>query len=670
MVRSSWHLFSALAALLWLAGPAPGQQRKAAYDLFPDSAAAVVWIADGDKLAQQWERTQLYFLAKDPAVAPFFEEQRQAIEQRFMDAGWRLNVKAEDLANFTTGQIGAAWFELPQSPRKPYAMALLADVDDAPGPNTQLMAEIEQELVARKASKTLLSHQGVEIAKYTLPKRADSLLPDDGYYAITKGQFLSSDDEGLIKDLISRIQGAATDGKVIAEDPVFIEGRQKAAISGEAQIEYFVRPLGIARVLRAIAGKRSKSSADMLAVLQNQGFEAIKCVCGEISLGLDALDLSHRGFILADMPLPKSAGILDFPNQASRDIPDFVGSNISAFLATNWNAKEAFWKTEGLVDELAGTPGVFHEVIEGIKVDPNGPRIDIEKEVLPHITNDIYSLTDNKPGPVDVDSRRNLIAVRLSNATAMARVLDRAMENEPDADPVVFKGHGIWKVVHHDDESVTDLASDFGGDFGAPPASSSNQPQPWLSNWAITVYGDYLMFASHVEMIEEAIEQAQTGADSPLLTESDYQRVMTALAAHFGDKDSSAWQVVRTSLAYRVQYELFREGKLLDSQSMLASILDRLLQNQDEMRSKTQTLKGNKLPPYEQVAKFLQPMGLVVRTTDNGWSFGAIMLSDQSAQPAAVGQGAQAAAAEAVKVNKQVEQGTLSFDTPGDAAPR
>lgn len=655
MVRSSWHLFFALAALLWLASPSPGQQRQAAYDLFPDSAAAVVWIADGDKLAQQWERTQLYFLAKDPAVAPFFEEQRKAIEQRLMDAGWRLNVKPDDLAKFTTGQIGVAWFELPQSPRKPYAMALLADVDDASGPNAQLLATIEQELVGRKATKTLLSHEGVEIAKYTLPKRADSLLPDDGFYAITKGQFLSTDDEGLIKELISRIQGSAVAGNVIAQDTVFVDGREKAAISGEAQIEYFVRPLGIARVLRAIGGKRSKSNADMLAVLQNQGFEAIKCVCGEISLGLDALDLSHRGFILADMPLPKSAAILDFPNEASRDIPNFVGGNISALLATNWNAKEAFWKTEGLVDELAGTPGVFHEVIEGIKVDPNGPRIDIEKEVLPHITNDIYSLTDSKPGAVDVDSRRNLIAVRLSNAEAMARVLDRAMENEPDAEPVDFKGHGIWKVVHHDDESVTDLASDFGGDFGAPPASTGNQPQPWLSNWAITVYGDFLMFASHVEMIEEAIEQAETGDASPLVTEPDYRRVTAALATHFGDQDSSAWQVVRTSLAYRVQYELFREGKLLESQSMLASILDRLLQNQDEMRSKAQTLKGNKLPPFEQVAKFLQPMGLVVRTTDGGWAFGAVMLSDQGAQPAAIG-----------AVGNRVEQATLSLDTAVD----
>ncbi len=613
---------------------ASAQQRKSAYDLFPDTAAAVVWIADSNRLASQWERTQLYDLAKDPAIAPFFEEQRQEIESRLIDAGWRLNIKLEDLASYTTGQIGLAWLELPTIPLKPFAMALLADVDDAKGPNDQLMDKIEQALMARKATKVLQSFEGIEIAKYTLPKRPAALLSEDIYYAIVSGHFLSTDDEGLIKELISRIKGVNVASKTIAEDPVFVEGRSQAQISGAGQVEYFVRPLGIARVLRSIGGKHSKSNADMLAVLRNQGFDAIKCVCGEIEFGTDKVDIAHRGHILAERPLPKSAAVLDFPNGASGEVPKFVGPNISTLLTTNWNA-EAFWKTEGLVDELAGTPGVFHEVIEGIKVDPNGPRIDIEREVLPHITNDIYSISDSKPGAADIDSRRNLIAIRLSDSAAMAKVLDRAMQNEPDAELVDFNGHTIWKVVHRDDEEVTDLASDFGGDFGAPPAAQAGQqPQPWLSNWAITVYDGYLMFASHVEMIEDAILQAKTGGLSPLVEELDYQRVKAALVEHFGNEPHSAWQVVRTSMAYRVQYELFREGKLMDSQSMLASILDRLLQNEGEMRVKQQKLNGNKLPAYEKVASFLQPGGLMFRSTDSGWSFGVLMLSSPAAAAA------------------------------------
>ena len=105
----------------------------------------------------------------------------------------------------------------------------------------------------------------------------------------------------------------------------------------------------------------------------------------------------------------------------------------------NWNAQDAFWSAEGLVDEIAGTEGVFNEVIEGIKSDPNGPRIDI-RNVLPNFTNDIYSVSDAKAGEPEVDSRRNLLAFRLNDSAAMAKVLDKAMSNEPDAEQLEFSG--------------------------------------------------------------------------------------------------------------------------------------------------------------------------------------------------------------------------------------
>ncbi len=633
MFRSSTRVFCTLAVALVAANQGYAQN-KSAYELFPDSAQAVVWIPNGDRLAEQWERTELHALTQDAAVAPFFKEQRQEIEKRLVDAGWRLNVKPEDLGNFSTGQIALAWMELPAVPRKPYAMALIADIDD----NNKLLAKIDTELTGRQATKTLLSHAGVSITKYTLPKRADSLLSEDSYYAIAKGQFISTDDEPLMKEIISRIHGEQLPGKVIAQDADFVAGRLKAKISGQAQVEYFVRPLGFARVLRAVGGKRSKSnSTDMLAVLQNQGFGAIKCICGEVAFGLEKLDMAHRGYVLAQQPLPKSAAVLDFPNNVTQTVPNFIGNGISSLLATNWNAKQAFWKTEGLVDELAGTPGVFHEVIEGIKVDPNGPRVDIEKEVLPHITSDIYSVADSKAGQADVDSRRNLIAVRLTNAAAaaaMTKVLDRAMSIEPDAELVEFEGHRIWKVVHREDEDVVDLGADFGNDFGAPAANTGEEPQPWLSNWAITVVGEYLMFASHAEMITDAIVQANKTSRSPLLDDQDYERVMAAVSQHFGGDAACAWQIVRSKLAYRVQYELFREGKLMQSQSMLASILDRLLQNETEMRIKEQKLSGTKLPPYDQISHFLQPGGMMVRTTDSGWEFGSLLMGSNGQAPA------------------------------------
>ncbi len=134
------------------------------------------------------------------------------------------------------------------------------------------------------------------------------------------------------------------------------------------------------------------------------------------------------------------------------------------------------------------------------------------------------------------------------------------------------------------------------------------------------------MFSSHMEMIEEAIEQMDTSPVSPLLSQVDYNRAQSALRETFDDPDACAWQIVRSDLAYRVQYELFRQGKLRESQSMLASLLDRLLKD-EEVHPKQQVIEGSDLPDFDYIKKFLQPGATIVRTTPQGWSFGSVLLS-------------------------------------------
>ena len=77
MIHSSLSSIFTLALVLGLAVEVGAQQppRKSAYDLIPDSSQAIVWIRDGESLAQQWERTPLYDLVHDPAASPFFEAQ-------------------------------------------------------------------------------------------------------------------------------------------------------------------------------------------------------------------------------------------------------------------------------------------------------------------------------------------------------------------------------------------------------------------------------------------------------------------------------------------------------------------------------------------------------------------------------------------------------------------
>jgi len=643
-------LVTALSALR-AAEPRP------AYELLPPSAQAVIWIADSDTIVERWNRTQLAKLAEDPSVRDFWEDQRQQIELKLTTAGWRLQIQPRDLGDIVQGQLALAWLERREDVSKPFALALIVDVVDKATETTKFLEKLDGQLKERGAQAHKLTHNGAQIVQHTLPRQSGELLPQETFYTIVNEQLLASDDLGTLKDLIDASAAAQPAGKLNA-DPVFVEARKQLEVSDEGQIEYFVRPLGFARVIRAISGKRSGGNADVLAVLQNQGFEAIKAICGEFQLGQEQFDILHRGFVLADGERSRSVQILDFPNEVPKTVPAWVTDRVSTLLATCWNVKEAFWKVEGLVDEMAGQPEVFREIIEGIKKDPTGPRIDIEKEVMPLLTNDIYSISDAKE-PIDIDSRRNLIAIRVKQPEQMLKILTKAMENEPDAEELAINGQKVWQVAHKEEELDLELESDFGA-FAkpAPAAAPAGGGQPWLSNWAITVHGDYLMFASHVDMISEAIAQSKQAETSPLTQEKDFKRVVDALTALFGERPACAWQINRSKLAYRPQYELFRQGKLQESQSMLAHLLEHLLQNKSEMQRKKPALDGSKLPPFESVSKYLQPSGMMVQSTEKGWSFGGVLLSQTgdttvgespvSSQPSAA-QGAPSAASKPVR---------------------
>ena len=626
MVRS----FSSLCLFAILAVPfdrGAAAEERIAYELLPDSVQAVVWIRDSNDLTDRWSRTALHEVANDPTVKPFFNEQQEMIQDRLMEAGWRLGVKPQELMDYFEGQVAVAWLELPDV-RKPFALAMIADVVDNAATNEKMMLDIDTALAPHQQAKKQLKHLDQQITQYTLPKRPGQLLNDTTFLAVVDGKLIMTDDLPLIQQIVSQLHGQGQWELTLADDPDFIASREHLRITGSAQIEFFIRPLGIARVVRAISGKRSKSSADILEVLKNQGFTALKCISGEVWVAEAGADIAHRGFVLAELPLPRSAAVLDFPNQAMLEVPGFVSQRASSFMATNWNAQTAFWKVRDLVDEMIGNQGVFDEVINGIKNDVNGPQIDIRNEVLPLLTNDIVAITDNKDGEVEVDSRRNLIAVKVNDAKKAAAILDRVMKAEANAEMLESQGITIWKVTNEKEA----IDPDEFAEFGAFDDEDEEQEEPWLNHWAICVLDSYFVFASHTEMIEEAIAQSRSGGEGHLSGEADFQRIRHAIMQLMDEQHPCAWKISRNQLAFRVQYELFRQGKLKDSESMLSTLLGRLIETDPtEGEEQGSGFDGHSLPPFETIAHKFQPSGFKVLTTTNGWEFGGLLLgTDES----------------------------------------
>jgi hypothetical protein len=72
---------------------------------------------------------------------------------------------------------------------------------------------------------------------------------------------------------------------------------------------------------------------------------------------------------------------------------------------------------------------------------------------------------------------------------------------------------------------------------------------------------------------------------------------------------------------------LIRQGKMPESETLFANLLNRLLGPEEEGLVREQQLEGDKLPDYERIRDYLGPSGLFVNSEDDGWFAAGALLT-------------------------------------------
>ena len=148
-----------------------------------------------------------------------------------------------------------------------------------------------------------------------------------------------------------------------------------------------------------------------------------------------------------------------------------------------------------------------------------------------------------------------------------------------------------------------------------------------LPNAAMTVAHGYLLVTSHLDFLE-SILSARPNHDT-LGNSIDYQMINRHLQ-RLGAGNDSFRLFTRTDEEYRGTYEMLRQGKMPESESLLGKLLNRMLGPNEEGVLRKQRLDGKSLPDYQVVRRYLGPAGLFVTTREDGWLVTGIMLSKQN----------------------------------------
>lgn len=620
---------------------ATAEEYKPAISLVPDTAAGIVRIPNLPMLCDAWKQTTLSALVNDPLMQPFVDAQKKLSEQRTSTLGFNIGVRPREVLEMASGEVVVAWLPF-DDPRRPFALAMVADIRGNRALADQVVTKIDADMKANGATLRTNDFGDESIRVYTLKTVPGQLKLDQVVITYNDTRLIAADRDSVVTSMLESVAGTNKVAKLeAAEDFLGVRKQIDPQVDDAttmAGVQWFARPLAMGRIVKEAAKIDRGRQVDILNLLQRQGFDAVRAAGGQVSVGGPEFDLMHKGFIWAPPVAGQAerfrlaARVIQPVNLSAESIPAWVGGKIASFSQLNWNMGDAFWHVESLVDDAIGEV-IFRDLLDGIRDDEDGPRIDIAKDVIPNLGQRLYTLTDNVM-PADQRSERVLVAIEITDTATLRKAVRRTMEVESNASliPGPIPGVDVYRVLRTNEPS--DFEAELFDDLGLGADEDPDRQPPLLNQWAITVIdasgaanagkqSGYLMFSSHPELLLETLARfAKTGNADAFRDAPEVKNVLTKLEK-LGAQERAYVRVARTDLTFRAKYGLLQAGKLRDSDSVLATLFRRIFISKDEEGI---DLKNDKLPPFEQIEQHLRPAGGSSRATEMGWTLDGFLL--------------------------------------------
>lgn len=211
-------------------------------------------------------------------------------------------------------------------------------------------------------------------------------------------------------------------------------------------------------------------------VFELANFQVIKAVGGTVNYPLDGpFFTKHRSALVCDRPFDGSARlmILQTPNEGVANL-GWIPSDIIGLTTFYLDPSTIIEDAAELVGAIAGDPSFLPAVLESIRSDPSGPKIDVRSELLVHLTGRISGITVANDKKIE-----RIYALELSNAAKMRNSVEKAFWNDPTATKTDIGQTAAWRI------GITD------------------QPSPSVTG--VAVWENHLLFSTSYEALEKLL---------------------------------------------------------------------------------------------------------------------------------------------------------------------
>lgn len=654
----SWTYLFCLASLVLLSGvgDAAAQSSRPSETLLPDTTQGFFAISNVNKLDEHWNKTQLGHLMADPVMKPFTKDIRRQFEDRWSNIHERLGLTLDDMRSVPGGDVAIGL--ITPAPGKS-ALAIVVDVTGKLPQANELLAKTTKTQLERGAKRSEVKVQGCPdpVIQFDLPEpeeektasRSNLQGSDDAengeaqkpapvisadrkaFYCLTGNLLAVTDNLDIMRGILGRALNGRKDSLAGHKPFQVVMGRCKKDY-GDAtpQMRWFIHPIGYAEAARASTPdtKRRKGKS-VLEVMRNQGLGAVLGVGGFVDFSSEGYELVHRTAIYAPKPYTKSMEMAVLLNKADFSPQPWVPRDVATYTTFYFDILNAFDHFGAAFDEFVGQgeEGVWlNDVLPGLKA-ADGPGIDLRKELIEHLGQRVSILTDYQL-PITTTSERLLFAIEVKDEPAVAKAIQKLFKNDKTAAKREVKGHVIWEIVGDQTPVPPQPVIEFGGVPPVAPAhrpikrkrildddEEDDEPPRLLPHAAVTVWEGHLMIASHIDFLLKVIAPEQK--IEYLKDDVDYKMVGDEISKL--DPQKCLRFFSRTDEEYRPTYELIRQNKMPESESLFARLLNGMFGEKKKGATRRQKIDGRELPDYQVVRRYLGPAGLQVTSETDGW---------------------------------------------------
>jgi hypothetical protein len=629
-------------------------ERRSTSSLLPKSTRFWVSVDDLRRLETNLANTQLGKLSRQATLAPFFSSFEKQIRDSLDDNGIKFGLDIASVEMLQTGEVAIAGV-LPDfaEGEKPlpgsHGVVVLIDVSPDIVAAQEFLGDAAKKMTARGAKLEKIQVVGTDVSKWTVEVKAAKIARNQSsFVTIVDGWLLASDNESIFSNVVRRIKSKANvpAPDVLSGYEPFLTVQEKTRVDGiRADMRWFIDPLGYVRFADVLAEQKAEMRQPKdrpLEALSKEGLDALKAIGGFVSFSTGEHDVLHRSLVYANPEKAKAArhkrlfALLDFAPAGSSVVepPNWVPVGAAGYFTATWDINKAFSNIGPFVDTIMGKDA-FEDVLKEMKEVPDF-KVDI-KRMVQSLGNRITVVATTEE-PIDESSEKMLVGIELNkgvDAEWLIQSIGRAVKGK------VKKLAGFTCVVDDQVETAEEsggLEIDIEGldddeDDDDEADEDAIPPRITIFNRRIMVIKDgFLFICNDKNYLKKIISRKPSTA---FAGSSDLMRLTETL-----DKLSDSSKVrfrmfSRLDQMLKTNYEMMRTGKMADSETFVARLLNKVYGKKAGGDAKrVQQIDGSQLPlDYEkEIAPYLGQAGWVMETVDTGLLFSGCVLAKEKAK--------------------------------------